>query len=207
MGRVVNAPYVDYSYTWAGAGFLSTAEDLVKFGNILLYSAQHEDGDLGPPGYLKASTVWRFWCPASDEVTPRYGLGFELTIDKPHYGFCAHHTYGAGHTGEWHKGHAIGASSVLFVLPRASTDTMDNKNLHIRPHECDAERNTEYEDLQSMKLKCGATLQNKRNVGGSGCSGVGSCGDYDGHGGGGGGDDWGHDGRGVNGRDDGRSLR
>ena len=31
-GRFANAPHVDNSYKWAGGGFLSTAEDLVRFG-------------------------------------------------------------------------------------------------------------------------------------------------------------------------------
>ena len=31
-GKVINAPYVDNSYKWAGGGFISTSEDLVKFG-------------------------------------------------------------------------------------------------------------------------------------------------------------------------------
>ena len=31
-GRFANAPYVDNSYKWAGGGFVSTAEDLVRFG-------------------------------------------------------------------------------------------------------------------------------------------------------------------------------
>ncbi|XP_041355824.1 serine beta-lactamase-like protein LACTB, mitochondrial [Gigantopelta aegis] len=39
-GRLRNAPYVDNSYKWAGGGFLSTVEDLVKFGNAMLYSFQ-----------------------------------------------------------------------------------------------------------------------------------------------------------------------
>ena len=39
-GHLVNAPYVDNSYKWAGGGFMSTVEDLVKFGNSMLYSKQ-----------------------------------------------------------------------------------------------------------------------------------------------------------------------
>ncbi|NIQ57184.1 MAG: serine hydrolase, partial [Gemmatimonadetes bacterium] len=31
-GRVLNAPYVDNSYKWAGGGFISNTEDLVRFG-------------------------------------------------------------------------------------------------------------------------------------------------------------------------------
>ena len=40
-GRLVNAPYTDTSYKWAGGGFLSTVEDLCKFGNVMLYAFQN----------------------------------------------------------------------------------------------------------------------------------------------------------------------
>ena len=45
-GRFVVTPTVDNSYKWAGGGFLSTAEDLVRFGSAHL-----------SPGYLKAATL------------------------------------------------------------------------------------------------------------------------------------------------------
>ncbi len=45
-GRVFNAPHVDNSYKWAGGGFLSTPEDLLRFA-----SAHYE------PGYLGAETL------------------------------------------------------------------------------------------------------------------------------------------------------
>ena len=41
-GKLQNTPYVDNSYKWAGGGFLSTVGDLVKIGNIMLYSSQCE---------------------------------------------------------------------------------------------------------------------------------------------------------------------
>ena len=34
---------MDNSYKWGGGGFLSTAGDLVQFGNILLYARQISD--------------------------------------------------------------------------------------------------------------------------------------------------------------------
>ena len=34
---------MDNSYKWGGGGFLSTAGDLVQFGNILLYARQIGD--------------------------------------------------------------------------------------------------------------------------------------------------------------------
>ena len=39
-GRLKNTPYVDNCYKLAGGGFLSTTEDLLKFGNAMLYSSQ-----------------------------------------------------------------------------------------------------------------------------------------------------------------------
>ena len=36
----MNTPYVNNSYKWAGGGFLSTVKDLVKLGNVMLYSFQ-----------------------------------------------------------------------------------------------------------------------------------------------------------------------
>ena len=41
-GKLINTPYVDNCYKWAGGGFISTTEDLIKFGNAMLYSSQIE---------------------------------------------------------------------------------------------------------------------------------------------------------------------
>ncbi|KAL8562122.1 hypothetical protein ACOMHN_041957 [Nucella lapillus] len=41
-GRLVNAPYVDCSYKYAGGGILSTMSDLVHFGDAMLYSYQYQ---------------------------------------------------------------------------------------------------------------------------------------------------------------------
>jgi CubicO group peptidase (beta-lactamase class C family) len=35
-GRIINAPFVDNSYKWAGGGFISSVEDLVRFGTAHL---------------------------------------------------------------------------------------------------------------------------------------------------------------------------
>jgi hypothetical protein len=40
--KLRNAPYVDNSYKWAGGGFLSNVQDLVKFGNAMLFSYQRK---------------------------------------------------------------------------------------------------------------------------------------------------------------------
>jgi CubicO group peptidase (beta-lactamase class C family) len=45
-GALLHAPYQDSSYKWAGGGFLSTAEDLVRFGSAHLQ-----------PGFFKERTL------------------------------------------------------------------------------------------------------------------------------------------------------
>ncbi|MDC0713018.1 serine hydrolase [Stigmatella sp. ncwal1] len=45
-GALRHAPYVDNSYKWAGGGFLSTAEDLVRFGSAHLQ-----------PGFLRQASL------------------------------------------------------------------------------------------------------------------------------------------------------
>lgn len=50
--RLYNCPYVDNSYKWAGGGLLSTIPDLLKFGNIMLYSLKGSNSE-GLQGFLK----------------------------------------------------------------------------------------------------------------------------------------------------------
>ncbi len=91
--KLKNAAHVDNSYKWAGGGFLSTAGDLVQFGNAMLYSFQQQQQSPegakevvfkpGPfnavnqlssgsdkdrklealPGYLKPETMAKMWEP------------------------------------------------------------------------------------------------------------------------------------------------
>ncbi|MEA1897758.1 MAG: serine hydrolase domain-containing protein [Bacteroidota bacterium] len=46
LNNIINAPYVDNSYKWAGGGFISTTTDLIKFGEAHL-----------KPGFLSAETL------------------------------------------------------------------------------------------------------------------------------------------------------
>ena len=66
-GEVVNAPYVDNSYKWAGGGFLSTPEDLLRFAN------GHR-----APGYLKAETLELLFASQTlpDGTETDYGIGW-----------------------------------------------------------------------------------------------------------------------------------
>ena len=60
---ILNAPYVDNSYKWAGGGLLSNIPDLLKFGNIMMYSFLGSDPSTGLKGYLKQDTVEEMWRP------------------------------------------------------------------------------------------------------------------------------------------------
>jgi CubicO group peptidase (beta-lactamase class C family) len=93
-GDFVLAPTVDNSYKWAGGGFLSTAEDLVRFGSAHL-----------KPGYLKAATLELLFTPqhtASGEATP-YGIGWYLATDT------------LGHRTVFHGGGSVGGTTVFGV--------------------------------------------------------------------------------------------
>nr|XP_027234180.1 serine beta-lactamase-like protein LACTB, mitochondrial [Penaeus vannamei]XP_027234182.1 serine beta-lactamase-like protein LACTB, mitochondrial [Penaeus vannamei]XP_027234183.1 serine beta-lactamase-like protein LACTB, mitochondrial [Penaeus vannamei] len=112
-GRLQNAPYVDNSYKWAGGGFLSTVQDLNKFGNAMLYSSQHQSEE-GLPGYLKWTTMKELWTPVSGpNPSSGYGLGWGAVEDSIKCAFCRENRKCASHTGG-----AIGASSVLLILPQ-----------------------------------------------------------------------------------------
>ncbi|XP_067327313.1 serine beta-lactamase-like protein LACTB, mitochondrial [Anolis sagrei] len=120
-GRLVNAPFVDNSYKWAGGGFVSTVGDLLKFGNAMLYSYQLGSipkslpaGQL--PGYLKPDTVAMLWSsPCTESACPkdgRYGLAWFVSEGRQECGFCRRSRHHAFHTGG-----AVGASSILLILP------------------------------------------------------------------------------------------
>ncbi len=92
---LMNAPYVDNSVKWAGGGFLSTAPDLVRFGNGLL------TGRL-----LKPETVRLLFTSqrTADGKETGYGLGWRVGEQR-------------GRRFVWHTGGAVGGSSVLVLLP------------------------------------------------------------------------------------------
>ncbi|HUR58160.1 MAG TPA: serine hydrolase domain-containing protein [Opitutaceae bacterium] len=99
-GAFVVAPPVDNSYKWAGGGFLSTSEDLVRFGSALL-----------EPGFLKAETLVLLFTPqkTADGKRTTYGIGWNVGTD-------AH-----GHRYMMHTGGSIGGTSALFLHPQTRT--------------------------------------------------------------------------------------
>src|SRR5690348_7836007 len=95
-GPFENAPYVDNSYKWAGGGFLSTAEDLVRFGTALLR-----------PGFLKESSLRLLFTSQktnSGEETG-YGMGWGIRKSK------------SGQRIFEHAGGSVGGSCQLILYP------------------------------------------------------------------------------------------
>ncbi|XP_059228190.1 serine beta-lactamase-like protein LACTB, mitochondrial [Mustela nigripes] len=130
--RLVNTPYVDNSYKWAGGGFLSTVGDLLKFGNAMLYGYQvglfknsHENL---LPGYLKPETMVMIWTPVPNtemswDKEGKYAMAWGVVEKKQTYGSCRKQRHYASHTGG-----AVGASSVLLVLPEElDAEPINNK--------------------------------------------------------------------------------
>ncbi|NIR42394.1 MAG: beta-lactamase family protein [Gemmatimonadetes bacterium] len=86
-GRIVNAPYVDNSYKWAGGGFLSTPEDLVRFGFAFL-------GD----EFLTPAVIEELWTPQHtfDGESTGYGIGWGVRIQD---GRAVEASHGGGSVG------------------------------------------------------------------------------------------------------------
>ena len=145
--KLENVPYVDNSYKWAGGGFLSTVKDLIKFGHANLYAFQCRKGGRSSeaasdegfgeeenetlssssllPGYVSRRTMKVLWtaaphsiCPwARDDPGNGYGIGWGVVPAaeavgglKPHG--CLKKPLYVSHTGG-----AVGASSVLLIVP------------------------------------------------------------------------------------------
>ena len=89
------APRVDNSDLWAAGGFLSTAKDLVRFGDAML------QGSLLQPATV--NILWETQKTASGEDTG-YGLGWRWSsLD--------------GHREVGHDGSHVGCTGRLMILP------------------------------------------------------------------------------------------
>jgi len=93
-----NSPAVDNSYKWAGGGFLSTAEDLCRFGSALLR-----------PGFLRPETVRALWSTqhTRDGRATGYGMGWFVGPDS------------TGRFTAEHGGGSIGGTAILIIYPDA----------------------------------------------------------------------------------------
>lgn len=95
-GGIINAPYVDNSYKWAGGGFLSTTEDLARVGQLLL------DGAL-----LQPNTREMLWTSqrTTDGKETGYGMGWFVDRDA------------AGRRRVFHSGGSVGGTAYLLIYP------------------------------------------------------------------------------------------
>ena len=125
-GVLTNSPFVENNYKIAGGGLLSTIPDLLKFGNVMLYSYRGGDPESKLKGYLKQETVEEMWRPVP--LTNRgsgsskfnrffnYGMGWFVIRNDAELS-CAACASPPFSTVAYHSGAAVGASSAILVLP------------------------------------------------------------------------------------------
>lgn len=96
-GVLINAPFQDSSYKYAGGGLVSTTDDLAKFGNALIecYNGHGKN--------LKKETVELLW---SNDSNSSRGLGFAIAKDTKKLTV-------------YHTGNSVGSSSVLLIRPES----------------------------------------------------------------------------------------
>ncbi len=97
LSSIVNAPAVDLSNKWAGGGFISTTQDLARFGQAMI------DGKV-----LKRASIQAMWTPqhTSDGKATTYGMGWSVNTDS------------TGRTAYSHSGGSVGGTALLVVYPR-----------------------------------------------------------------------------------------
>jgi serine beta-lactamase-like protein LACTB len=95
-GQLGNAPWVDNSNKWASGGFLSTSEDMVRFGMA------HLSGE-----FLKPETIEMMWTSqaTSNGRDTGYGIGWNITADD------------AGRKIIRHSGGSVGGITELRIYP------------------------------------------------------------------------------------------
>ena len=93
----VNEPEVDNSYKWASGGFLSTTDDMVRFGLAHLNNE-----------HLKPETIKRLWTTmqTNDGQSTGYGLGWRIVEDAD------------GIVWYGHGGGSIGGTTQFWLFPK-----------------------------------------------------------------------------------------
>ena len=95
-GRLVNAPFVNNSYKWAGGGFLSTTEDVLRFANAHL-----TDEFLSESAKRLLFTEQK----TGDGEGVGYGFGWFIRTDD------------AGRRLLYHSGGSVGGTSLMIMQP------------------------------------------------------------------------------------------
>jgi serine beta-lactamase-like protein LACTB, mitochondrial len=95
-GKFFVAPKVDFSFVWPAGGFLSTAEDLVRFGSAHLQ-----------PGFLKPESLKLLFTSqkTDDEKPTNYGVGWFVQ------------NVGGKILILHHGGDSVGGTAILLLLP------------------------------------------------------------------------------------------
>jgi CubicO group peptidase (beta-lactamase class C family) len=97
-GLVVNAPFVNNSYKWAGGGFLSTTEDVLRFANAHLRE-----------GYLSKASRKMLFTEQQTNVGAGVGYGFGWFIQQDD----------TGRRLLSHAGGSVGGTSLMIMQPEA----------------------------------------------------------------------------------------
>lgn len=97
VSPVINAPWVDNSNKWAGGGFVSTTQDLARFGQAML------DANV-----LKRATIDAMWTSqrTADGKPTGYGMGWAVNTDS------------TGRRSVSHSGGSVGGTALLVVYPK-----------------------------------------------------------------------------------------
>ncbi|MFZ0639259.1 MAG: serine hydrolase domain-containing protein [Candidatus Acidiferrales bacterium] len=111
-GPTENAPYVDNSYKWAGGGFLSTPEDLVRFGSALLR-----------PGFLTENSLHQLFTSQKTNSGQETGYGIGWFIHRSQTGQRIYE----------HSGGSVGGTSQLIIYPDSRVVVALTTNLSDAP--------------------------------------------------------------------------
>lgn len=111
-GADENAPYVDNSYKWAGGGFLSTPEDLVRFGSALLH-----------PGFLTKNSLRLLFTSQKTTSGTETGYGIGWFVGKSQNGRQIYQ----------HSGGSVGGTSQLILYPDTGVVIAFTTNLSEAP--------------------------------------------------------------------------
>ncbi|MFL5585259.1 MAG: serine hydrolase domain-containing protein [Gemmatimonadaceae bacterium] len=97
VAPIINSPWVDNSNKWAGGGFISTTQDLARFGQAMLHAR-----------VLKRATIDALWTPqhTADGKATTYGMGWVVNTDS------------TGRRSVSHSGGSVGGTALLVIYPK-----------------------------------------------------------------------------------------
>lgn len=98
-GGLINVPYLDTSYKWAGGGLVSNTTDMIKFANNIFDLYNGRNSRLR----IKRETLDLMWT----EVEKNYALGFVIGKDDENERVI------------YHTGCSIGSSTLLMMKPES----------------------------------------------------------------------------------------